>query len=154
MENVIYFLINTDSKCYLMNRKNVVKGTGIKLPGFENTLIDGEYITVDKKGKSISLFMVFDIYFFKGSDVRKRVLNRSTDDRADANSTIKKSRFEYLEDFFDEYSLERTTDTNIKFRIELKKFLETPTLSMLILNVKLLAYQACSQKLQTQTKIK
>ena len=115
-------LVNTDSKCYLMNRKNVVKATGIKIPGFENTLLDGEYITVDKHGKSISLFMIFDIYFFKGSDVRDRVLNRSMDDRADADSTIKTSRFEYLDDFFDEFRLEYTSETSVKFVIERKKF--------------------------------
>ncbi len=31
-----------------MNRKNSVKGTGLRIPGFENTILDGEYITVDK----------------------------------------------------------------------------------------------------------
>ena len=114
-------LVNADSKCYLMNRKNVVKGTGIKMPGFENTLLDGEYITVDKRGKSISLFMVFDIYFYNGEDIRDRVLIRSMDDR-DSSSSVKKSRFEYLDGFFDEMRVEHTSDTSIKFRVERKKF--------------------------------
>ena len=113
-------LVNADSKCYLMNRKNVVKGTGIKMPGFENTLLDGEYITVDKRGKSISLFMVFDIYFYN-EDIRDRVLIRSMDDR-DSSSSVKKSRFEYLDGFFDEMRVEHTSDTSIKFRVERKKF--------------------------------
>ena len=120
-------LVNVDSKCYLMNRKNVIKATGIKMPGYENTILDGEYITVDKRGNSISLFMVFDIYFMKGEDLRERVLIRSMEDRyktaaAEPDPKKLKSRFEYLDDLFNEYKYEHTSETSVKFRVERKKF--------------------------------
>lgn len=126
-------LVNTNGKCYLMNRKNSVKATGLRIPGFENTILDGEYITVDKSGKSISLFMVFDIYFMRGEDLRERALNRSMEDRYGGgapepsegeaiNPKKLRSRFEHLDEFFDDFKPEHTSDTSVKFRIERKKF--------------------------------
>ena len=109
-------------KCYMMNRKNVIKATGVTVSSdFEGTILDGEYITEDKKGKPLSLYMVFDIYFYKKSDLRDRILIRSMEERG-TTSSIPKSRFEYLDDLFKLFDPEYIIDSGIKFTIERKKF--------------------------------
>ena len=62
-------LIDYDSKHehsdgYLITPKMKVIGTGIKFKNIQGTwLFDGEYITKNKKGDSIELFMIFDVYY-------------------------------------------------------------------------------------------
>ena len=53
-----------------------------------NTIVDGEYIKQDKDGNPIALFMVFDVYFFNGEDVRNNVLIRSNEERKGCSSEI------------------------------------------------------------------
>ena len=36
-----------------------------------NTLIDGEFVSYDKMGRPLNLYMAFDIYFIGGKSVRK-----------------------------------------------------------------------------------
>ena len=65
--------IDSDLSLYFINTNLEIQFTGIKIKGmanYKNTLIDGEYITSDKYGESISLYAAFDIYFFGGDDVR------------------------------------------------------------------------------------
>ena len=57
-------LVNSDKRGYLITPKKEVIGTGIK---FENCsgkwLFDGEYITKNRRGDPIKLFMIFDVYY-------------------------------------------------------------------------------------------
>ena len=57
-------LLIKDKKGYLITSKKEVFYTGVK---FENVkgdwIFDGEYITQNKKGESIKLFMIFDVYY-------------------------------------------------------------------------------------------
>lgn len=114
-------VIGEDGKAFMMNRKNVVKATGCTFIGLKNCVIDGEYITKDKHGKPICLYMVFDIYFMNGEDIRDRILIRAMEDRG-ATSTIKKSRFEYLDELFANLNIKYASETGIKFTFERKTF--------------------------------
>ena len=114
-------VIGEDGKGFMLNRKNVVKATGCVFTGMKNCILDGEYITTDKHGRPLCLYMVFDIYFMNGEDTRDRILIRAMEDRA-PTSTIQKSRFEYLDDFFKEMNVKYVSETGIKFTVERKTF--------------------------------
>ena len=65
--------IGNNLSLYFINTNLEIQFTGVKIKNmadYKNTLIDGEYITSNKSGESISLYAAFDIYFFKGDDVR------------------------------------------------------------------------------------
>lgn len=59
-------------KIYLLNTNMRVQFTGCKSNNatLYNSLLDGEHVLHDKLGKFINLFLVFDIYFKKGNDLR------------------------------------------------------------------------------------
>ena len=59
-------------KIYLLNTNMRVQFTGCKCNNTElyNSLLDGEHVLRDKLGKFINLFLVFDIYFRAGKDLR------------------------------------------------------------------------------------
>lgn len=51
-----------------------------------NTILDGEYITHDKQGDPLSLYMAFDAYFVRGKSVRKEgFYPLNVEDRAKGN---------------------------------------------------------------------
>lgn len=66
--------IAKDNKVYMITRSGKgsqsVKYTGVSLLNHGQTLLDGEYITLDLKDNTVSTFLYFDIYYFRGKDVR------------------------------------------------------------------------------------
>ncbi len=64
--------IANDGKIYFISTNMDVKFTGAKTTFEEcfNTIIDGELISHNKKGKFINLYASFDIYYLKKRDVR------------------------------------------------------------------------------------
>jgi hypothetical protein len=64
--------ISNEGKIYLINTNMDVIFTGAKTHNKEcfNSLLDGELIAHDKKGKFINLYAAFDIYYVKKEDVR------------------------------------------------------------------------------------
>jgi hypothetical protein len=125
-------VINENGDSFMFSRKNVVKATGLKI-NIPNTILDGEYITKDKDGNPIALFMVFDIYFLEGKDVRDNVLMRSMEERQ--GDKVEMSRLEYLDQFIDKMENDASTENSdsvsslplyeesaIKFVIQKKKF--------------------------------
>ena len=64
--------ISNEGKIYLINTNMDVIFTGAKTFEKEcfNSLLDGELISHDKKGKFINLYAAFDIYYAKKQDVR------------------------------------------------------------------------------------
>ena len=60
--------IDLDSEGYLITQKKEIIYTGLRFNNFKNTILDGEYITKDRDGKDIKLFMIFDIYYMDGGD--------------------------------------------------------------------------------------
>ena len=56
--------IDHDSRGYLITSKKEVTDTGITFEGINGEwLFDGEYITSNKDGEPIKLFMIFDVYY-------------------------------------------------------------------------------------------
>ena len=55
--------IDLDSEGYLITQKKEIIYTGLRFNNYKNTILDGEYITKDRDGKDIKLFMIFDIYY-------------------------------------------------------------------------------------------
>ena len=64
--------ISDEGKIYLINTNMDVIFTGAKTLNKEcfNTLLDGELIAHDKKGKFINLYAAFDVYYIKKQDIR------------------------------------------------------------------------------------
>ena len=66
-----YFSLIQKGDIYLLNRNGQVKYTNCKTSQFRECLLDGEYITKDKEGNNMRLFLVFDIYFCNGRDLER-----------------------------------------------------------------------------------
>lgn len=64
--------VSKTGKIYLINNNMIVTSTGTHTTNDKHfmTLVDGELIRNDKNGKFINKFAAFDIYFFKGKDIR------------------------------------------------------------------------------------
>lgn len=60
--------IDISSEGYLITQKKEIIYTGLKFNNYKNTILDGEYITKDRDGKAIKLFMIFDIYYMDSGD--------------------------------------------------------------------------------------
>lgn len=85
--------ISGEGKIYLINTNMDVIFTGAKTNEEEcfNCLLDGELIAHDKNGKFINLYAAFDIYYYKGQDVRNLTFLLS-----DKEEEIHKSRYNLL----------------------------------------------------------
>lgn len=103
--------INTDGKVYIINNRFFIRYTGIYNDSLKNTLLDGEYITRTRSGRHTKLFMVFDIFFYKGKNVSDLPLWGDTDGID--------SRIKYM-------NMVTTTkfSGDASFKIESKTFLE------------------------------
>merc|ERR1711935_123673 len=64
--------IDKNGIIYLLNRIGDIKLTNCKTNNYFNCLLDGEYVTKDKQNLNIRLFLVFDIYFSNGNDLRNK----------------------------------------------------------------------------------
>jgi hypothetical protein len=115
-------LINSDKRGYLITPKKEIIGTNVK---FENCqgkwLFDGEYITKNRRGDPIKLFMIFDVYY-AGDGFSKYP------EHAYSYPWISKkkkdiSRFSIIEDF--KRDIEMIFDET-DFRIGFKAYLEGP----------------------------
>ena len=83
------FIDSTGNSCLIDNNSNF-KGIDIEISGWNNTLIEGEYLS-DK-----DIFLMYDILFAKGEDVRGRKLNISMKDKK-TNKTM--PRIELVKQF-------------------------------------------------------
>ena len=55
--------IDKSREGYLITQKKEIICTGLKFLDVGSAILDGEYITKDRNGKDIKLFMIFDIYY-------------------------------------------------------------------------------------------
>jgi len=62
--------INRDGNMYTIDTNMNFHFTGVKSNKYKQTILDGEYISHDRKGEFIDLYMVFDIYYLNGIDIR------------------------------------------------------------------------------------
>ena len=108
-------IILEDGGMYLMNRKNYVRKLDASCPELRNSILDTEYIQIDKMGKNINMLMLFDIYFKNNEDLRERILYRT-------NSEIKKdiidiSRLEILNETMEAFNnIQKSSRNNLQIR--------------------------------------
>jgi hypothetical protein len=97
--------INGAGGVYLINNSHQVIDTGLKSPSeLYNTLIDGEYITCNKRrdNSSVGLYASFDIYYYNGKKITQLPLIASNTDKPDkpdksgSLSDGSQSRYNYL----------------------------------------------------------
>uniref|UniRef100_A0A6C0JC56 mRNA (guanine-N(7))-methyltransferase n=1 Tax=viral metagenome TaxID=1070528 RepID=A0A6C0JC56_9ZZZZ len=113
-------LINSKGEIHLLNRQGNIKFTNCKTDNLQNCLLDGEYITKDKEGNNIRLFMIFDIYFSNGRDLREIQFMRTKQNIEDEIGN--KSRFEELEDLLKMININKG-ESKTEFILEPKTFL-------------------------------
>ena len=113
-------IILENGRMYLMNRKNDIKYIGASCIQLANSIFDSEYILKDKEKNNINLLMIFDAYFYKGEDIRKRILNRSNEEKSEGK--IEKSRYEYVLEGLGIIETKLETETNNNLIISKKKF--------------------------------
>ena len=107
-------IIVKDGGMFLMNRKNNIKDLGATCKELSGSILDCEYIVKDKHKKNINLLMAFDIYFYKDSDVRHKILNRSEEEKRENKISI--SRYELLTEFINILgdSIEKKKNNNLQ----------------------------------------
>ena len=102
-------IVMGNSQVFLINRKSEIKPLGCSIRGLENSILDGELILKDKLNKNIILFAVFDIYFHNNTDLRKRIFNRTVEEK---DGSIDQSRDEILTDIFKQIEIVSNDDNN------------------------------------------
>ena len=60
--------IDKNFEGYLITQKKEIIYTGCTFRGFGTAILDGEYITKDRDGNDIKLFMIFDIYYLDNGE--------------------------------------------------------------------------------------
>ena len=60
--------IDKGQEGYLITQKKEIIYTGLSFKGVGSCILDGEYITKDRRGKDIKLFMIFDIYYMDSGE--------------------------------------------------------------------------------------
>ena len=85
--------ISKNKKIYLINNRFEVIYTGSMANNYTNTILDGELITRTKDNNTIFKYLIFDLYYIQGEDIRIRQLNRTQQDKDDK---ILESRIELL----------------------------------------------------------
>ena len=109
--------IDKNGIIYLLNRIGDIKLTNCKTNNYFNCLLDGEYVTKDKQNLNIRLFLVFDIYFSNGNDLRnKKFLRKKKTDSEES------TRYEEIELLFNEISFIHGKCKN-ELMIQAKQFL-------------------------------
>ena len=104
--------INKNNDCFLINNRIEFKNVGFNVnTDLGGTLIDGEYLNKFKT------FLSFDILFYKGTDVRNNVFNRTNEQKI---KNIAKSRYEILKSLYAIISSKRSKLSS-QFSIKLKE---------------------------------
>jgi hypothetical protein len=94
-ERLLMYINNTGG-VYLINNSHQVIDTGLKSPSeLYNSLIDGEYITCNKRtdNASIGLYASFDMYYYNGKKITQLPLIATSDNSSSEGS---QSRYNYL----------------------------------------------------------
>jgi len=77
--------VDSQGKGYLMDDRGNVQRTSISAPGAANSILDGELVKRSRLDAPLNLYLAFDVYFFRGKDVRElRLVNL---DDAEAGDT-------------------------------------------------------------------
>lgn len=90
--------VNEDGRCYFVNNRLSVKYIGVKLNSIKKTLLDGEYITVDILGRSVSIYAIFDVYYDNGALVAGLPLVAEKESRVNIMAGFVKKHAKSFED--------------------------------------------------------
>lgn len=122
--------INNWGFIYLLGTNMLLSFTGLKTTNKDNynSLLDGEYIKVDKFGKSVSMFFAFDIYFIGDKDVRHYPFYDATSNGENSTTTNKKKddfmRYNLLRKFVAELNpIPKEASMTCNMKIDVKLFL-------------------------------
>jgi len=114
--------INNDQKGYLITQKLEVIATDLQFENIEGSwLFDGEYITKNKNGNPIKLFMIFDIYY--AADSKSKYPSHAYTYPWLSRKKKDICRYSILQDF--KSSVEIISD-NSELRVDYKNYLEGP----------------------------
>ena len=113
---------NIYSEGYLITPKMEIIGTGIQFKDINGFwLFDGEYITQNKNGDSIELFMIFDVYY--ASDGASKYPSAAYTYPWNSIKRSDISRSKIIQDFKNTIEIKQDT---IKFRLGFKNYLDGP----------------------------
>jgi SAM-dependent methyltransferase len=90
--------INNSGGVYLINNSHQVIDTGLKSPSeLYNSLIDGEYITCNKRkdNASVGLYASFDMYYYNGEKITQLPLIANDGDKSGSTDGTR-GRYNYL----------------------------------------------------------
>jgi len=104
-----HFLYYFDNKSYLIDTNLNIKGVDLVLLNTNNTLVEGEYIS-DK-----NLFLIYDILFYNGEDVRKRHLNLPSKEKLKKDRKL--SRIELIQ-----YLYQNSEQNNLTISVKPYKY--------------------------------
>ena len=110
----LLFIAPISGKIYLIDVNMNVQFTGsiCKQKEYHKTIMDGEHILHGKKGKFLNLFLLFDIYYVNGDDVRSNPFIRGK---------AKAGRYNTLNSILTKIVLENVTPNN-NFQVRIKTF--------------------------------
>ena len=94
--------VSKNGKIYLINNRLQITYTGANASNYLNSVLDGELVTKTKNGNTIFKFLIFDMYFIQGQDIRNRQLNRTD---YDVERKVPISRLELLDNFLKDTEL-------------------------------------------------
>jgi len=115
-------LIGFDKHGYLITPKKEIIGTDIRFEGCQGKwLFDGEYITLNRRGDPIKLFMIFDVYY--AGDGFSKYPNHAYTYPWISRKKKDISRFAIIEDF--KQTVKMILD-GTDFRVGFKSYLEGP----------------------------
>ena len=107
----VHGFTDSNGELFMIDMSLNVYRTGLVQPLCKDSLLDGEYITTDKKGNSIQQLLFFDIYYRDGDDV--------------SQLPFKGGRFEELQQWFAPWEVKENVKKTVKgssLVIGLKRF--------------------------------
>ena len=120
--------INDKGKLYMIDTNMRVVFTGAEINDVDrnkkmcNSILDGEYITRDKKGNKMNLYAAFDIYYIDKDSVRDHTFLKVDDEPIyQDNKKPKKYRLELLNNYIGELKLNEGSN----FVVQAKTFYST-----------------------------
>ena len=112
--------INKDYEGFLITQKKEIIYTGCTFKGFGSVVLDGEFITKDRDGRDIKLFMIFDIYYLDNINYPLHPNQPYT--FSWLNKKDLPSRYRILHDFQNMIEIKQSNLTDIKGGIYYQKW--------------------------------
>ena len=68
----VHGFVDEKGELFMIDMTMNVYKTGLKNPNCKGSLMDGEYVTQGKNGKSVQELLFFDIYYYEGKDISQK----------------------------------------------------------------------------------